>query len=130
MNAPAPKGYVALVSALLISVLLALLVLAANMEILRALSDVQRHIDRLRARHLALSCLSAAAYALAIDPAFTATGTEIYISPSDTCQMRRITHAGSDTLVRVSAFVHDAGIYLEGTITDEKLSSWKEVNAI
>ena len=138
MTHPHPRGgYVALVSALIISVLLSLLVLNSATDALLARFDTSDYADHLQARSLALSCVYAATFSFTYDPNYQVPepGIDVFIGdPSQVCHIERITITGTTGTIAVSASVRRASIHIEARLSIPSLqapaiTSWKEINS-
>ncbi len=131
-------GYAALASALIIATLLSVTVFATGNDAYLARFDTIDHVDHLQAKNLAISCVYAAAYALAVDHAYTVppTGTTVFVgSPTQSCRIEHIDTVGATKLIYTSAQTHAATAHLAGVVTIPspislpQLVSWKEMNA-
>ncbi|MDB5236904.1 MAG: hypothetical protein JWL88_6 [Parcubacteria group bacterium] len=132
-------GYIALASALIISLLLAILTFDSGTSALLTRFDTLDYADHLQARSLAISCLYAAAFSITFDPAYRvpSTGIDVFIgNPSTLCHIQNITVSGLVGTVTASASVRHASAHVEGKIAIPRLpavptiTSWKEMNAL
>ncbi|HEV7121355.1 MAG TPA: hypothetical protein VGN56_00855 [Candidatus Paceibacterota bacterium] len=133
----ARRGYVAVVSALMIAASLAALVIAASTDVYTARLAVAGYADHIDARHRAISCLNAAAYALSADSAYRVPpgGLAVYLADmAHQCRIDAIGTASDAFQVSASASAEGSTVHVQGILpfpegtSALQLASWREVN--
>lgn len=136
MHAPVMRGYIAVVSALILASALLALTVVAGTSAYEARRAAQAFVSRVDARHRALSCLYAAAYALGADPEYRVPEGGLLVFLSDTshaCRIDSISAGEGGFLLSASATAEDTVVRLQGIVSFRDsgapyLESWKEVN--
>lgn len=133
------RGYVALLSVLIISTILTVTVFAAGTSAFLARFDVLDHEDHAEAVRLAVTCIYAAAYSLTKDHMHRPAGGGTLISfefgdAIRSCRIERITQDTDELTVQTSARVRESSAVLTARIrlssenSLPELVSWQEIN--
>jgi hypothetical protein len=135
MNISSPRGYIAVVSALIISTLLTVLVFATGTDAFLARYDVLDYENHLQARHFALSCLYAGLFSISVDPSYHVSSAGISITteyPAHSCRITNVSISRTEATITATAIVRATQATLVGIIdlNHHQLVSWKEMNGI
>ncbi len=131
-NSRAPRGYIALISMLILSAILAAVAMSAGSASYFARQGVLQQEEHALARARADSCAHVALLQFAEDPSYRprSGGETVQIEPKRACTIDAV--SASDTEVVITARAHEGLVSVEvearATRAPLRLVSWKEIN--